>query len=312
MRILITGIAGLIGNELCQQLSALGHEIIGNDDLSHNCVEPKDIPVSRMLTCRVEQLPFFIPSMQPEPWLIIHCASPIGHALLTPSAQIAWRIISDTQAVLDLAARTGARLITFSSSEVLTYRGETDIRAQYSLGKLTSEAMVLGHPTVDARVIRPYNVTGRLQRADGGFVMARFRDAALAGQPLTVFGSGEQTRHFLHVNDFARFVCILAEWWPERKLWSVFNPNNGVAISQLAAMFLAPQDWKTESIGGFHTKVDGRVVLGNPTWRDTPERPLNIADYEACTALGWRPVVGLEEIVKEHLSVLVKAEAAHD
>jgi len=297
MRILISGVCGLIGSEVCQQLAAQGHEIIGNDDLSHNCKEPNELPISRMFTCSVRQLWIFQEALGHLD-LIIHCASPIGHALLTPEAQVAWSIISDTQAMLDLAVRTGARLITFSSSEVLTYRGETDIRAQYSLGKLTSEAMVLGHPKVDARVIRPYNVTGRLQRADGGFVMARFRDAALRGEPLTVFSSGEQSRHFLHVNDFARFVCLLAEWWPERKVWGVFNPGNKISINLLAYMF-SPA-----------TCVIGRRgidALDNPHWRDTPERAIDLADYEACKSLGWEPRIGLEEIVKDHLSIITHA-----
>src|SRR5690242_16134171 len=298
LRILLTGCCGMIASELAQQLHAQGHELIGNDNLSHNCVEPKEVPLSQMLTCEVVQLGYFYEAIQPLD-LIIHCASPVGHARLTPEAQVAWQIVSDTQAVLDLAVRTGARLITFSSSEVLTYRGETDIRAQYSLGKLTSEAMVLGHPTVDARVIRPYNVTGRLQRADGGFVMARFRDAVLAGEPLTVFGNGSQRRHFTHVSDFARLVVLLTEKWPERKLWSVFNPNNVISIGWLAQMFRR-RGIMTSSQIAILWNSDGRETLNNSTWRDTIERPLDMDDFTACNQIGWSPLVSLEDIVRDH------------
>lgn len=300
MRILITGHAGMIGSELCHQLSALGHELLGCDDLSHDCVDVGSLPVKQNILCSVEQLPLFETMLHPLD-LIIHCASPIGHAMLTPAAEIAWKIVSGTQAMLDLAARTGARLITFSSSEVLSYRGETDIRAQYSLGKLTSEAMALGHPSVDAKVIRPYNVTGRLQRADGGFVMARFRDAALKGEPLTVFGSGEQKRCFLHVSDFARFVCTLVEWWPERKRWGVFNPGNAIAINKLAELF--GQSKGGDLVTTWGDGNFGATMLNNPDWRDTPERPLDMLDYAACGSIGWTPLIGLEEIVKDHLSV---------
>jgi len=304
LRILITGIAGMIGSELAFQLATQGHELIGNDDLSHNCRDPRELPLAQMLTCEVGQLGYFLHAIQPLD-LIIHCASPVGHARLTPEAQIAWQIVSDTQSVLELAERTGARLITFSSSEVLTYRGETDIRAQYALGKLTGEAMVLGHPSVQGRVLRPYNVTGRHQRSDGGFVMARFREQALAGEPLTVFGSGEQVRHFLHVSDFARFVCLLAEKWPAEKRWSVLNPWNGTSIIRLAHAFAA---------GGHPSAIryqaDGAAELANENWRDTPERVLDIAGYDACVALGWQPRVTLEEIVREHLTgELAKGEA---
>lgn len=311
MRILISGIAGMIGSEIASQLATQGHELIGNDDLSHSCIDPRMLPVKPMLTCRVEQLALFHTlicggrSLD----LIIHCASPVGHARLTPEAQIAWQIVHDTQAMLELAERTGARLITFSSSEVLTYKGETDIRAQYALGKLTSEAMTLGHPKVDARVIRPYNVTGKRQRADGGFVMPRFRDAALAGEPLTIFGSGEQVRHFTHVSDFARFVLLLVEKWPEQRRWCVFNPANRTTILGLAYKFMTE---RCRQPGRAHWKLwcDGRTELANPQWRDSAERSLERAEYEACVVLGWEPKVGLDAIVAEHLSVGVEAMGA--
>jgi nucleoside-diphosphate-sugar epimerase len=297
MRILLTGICGLIGSELCRQLHAAGHEITGNDDLSHNCVVPRELPPMQMLPCRVEQIHYLARSTEFD--LIIHCASPVGHARLTPSAQIAWQIVSDTQTMLELADHAGARLITFSSSEVLAYHGETDIRAQYSLGKLTSEAMALGHPRVDARVIRPYNVVGRRQRADGGFVMARFRDAVLSGEPLTVFGDGKQQRHFLHVTDFARFVCLLAQKWPEKQLWHVFNPANAISIRDLALMF--------RPASAILNHVDGREALGNPTWRDSPDRRRDMGEYEASRQLGWKPQIGIREIITDMLAAGVKA-----
>lgn len=317
MRILITGVCGMIGSEIAFQLHAAGHEIIGNDDLSHNCVDPRELLVAQMFTCRVEQLSYFLDhdhigvGICPQPLdLIIHCASPVGHARLTPEAQIAWQIVSDTHAVLDLAERTGARLITFSSSEVLTYRGETDIRSQYALGKLCSEAMVLGHPRVDARVVRPYNVTGRRQLADGGFVMPRFRDAVLRGEPLTVFGSGEQVRHFTHVNDFARFVWLLVERWPEQRRWCVFNPGNGTTINRLVRLFAGGAKGHAD-FSSLRMVTNGAEALGNPNWRDSSERPLDPAEFAACRSLGWDPQVSLEDIVRDHLSVKVEA-AAHD
>jgi UDP-glucose 4-epimerase len=307
MRILITGVLGLIGSEIAKQLAIGGHVIIGNDDLSHNCVDPHDLPAMPMFTCRVTQLGLFEIALENRHIdLIIHCASPVGHARLTPEAQVAWQIVSDTQAVLDLAVRTGARLITFSSSEVLTYSGETDIRAQYSLGKLTSEAMVLGHPTVDARVVRPYNVTGRKQLADGGFVMARFRDAALKSEPLTVFGDGTQVRYFTHVSDFARFVALLVECWPGQRLWSVFNPANGVSIIELAQLF---DNFHSCPEGHHITNAYGTEELNNPAWRDTPERPLDMEHFTECVELGWRPKMTLEDIVRYHLGIATEGDA---
>ena len=63
MRILVTGHCGLIGNELCHQLSALGHELIGCDDLSHDCADAKSLPVKQSFVCSVEQLSYFAASL---------------------------------------------------------------------------------------------------------------------------------------------------------------------------------------------------------------------------------------------------------
>lgn len=304
MRILVTGFCGLIGSEITRQLVKAEHHVLGNDDLTHSCVDPRELLGTRQtFLCSVVQLPIFSQALGKID-LIIHCASPVGHARLVPEAQTAWTIVRDTQAVIELAAQKEARLISFSSSEVLTYRGETDIRSQYALGKLTSEAMVLGHPAVDGRVIRPYNVTGRQQRTDGGFVMPRFRDAVLNGEALQVFGSGQQVRHFTHVSDFARLILLLAEKWPEQKRWCAFVPENRITIFDLAKQFIGDSGLAIESF------CNGAVVLNNPHWRDSSERELDLAEYEACRQLGWCPQVDIAEIVAEHLSLKAVAESA--
>jgi nucleoside-diphosphate-sugar epimerase len=303
MRVLVTGFAGLIGSEITKLLLDTGHTVLGNDDLSHNCADPRELlHAGQCFLCRVEQLQHFSHALGKLD-LIIHCASPIGHARLTPEAEIAWTIVRDTQAILELAMMKGARLISFSSSEVLAYRGETDIRSQYALGKLAGEAMVLGHPSVDSRVIRPYNVTGRLQRADGGFVMPRFRDAVLNREPLMIFGSGQQVRHFTHVSDFALLVALLALKWPEKKRWSAFVPENRIAIIDLARQFTAGTDLLVRPFS------DGSEVLGNPHWRDSAERELDLAEYEACRALGWQPKMDVEAIIAEHMGQRTEARS---
>lgn len=132
--------------------------------------------------------------------------------------------------------------------------------------------------------------------------MPRFRDQVREGKVLTVFGSGEQVRHFTHVSDFARFVLRLAEVWPEKRKWMVFNPGNGVTMGQLAAMFIDPQHWHERPVDGFMTFCHGKIVLGNPYWRDSAERPLDMLEFEACKQLGWEPEVSLKQIVREHLT----------
>lgn len=303
MRILITGALGLIGSEIVDQLAAQdGHHIIALDDCSHNAIAARESAANVVLTWGLRQIKDNPYLLGQDIDLVIHCASPVGHAFLTPEYHTAWKIVRDMNLVLEFCRVAAARLITFSSSETLTYNGETDIRSQYALGKLTSAAMALGHPLVDARVVLPYNVTGKRQRADGGFVMPRFRDLMREGKPLTIFGSGEQVRHFTHVSDFARFVLRLAEAWPEKRKWQVFNPLNGVTIGRLAAMFLDPLHWHERAVDGIVSFCDGKTVLRNPHWRDSAERSLDMREFEACCGLGWEPRVLLEQIVREHLT----------
>lgn len=302
MKVLVTGHLGLVGSEITSQLVAAGHTVVGLDDLSHNAIDPRESPAQISLT-----LPLYLAKIDQRCFgveYVIHCASPVGHARLRPEEHIAWKIVSETQHVLEFCAAKKARLITMSSSEVLTYKGETDVRSQYALSKLTSEAMALAFPNVEAHVIRPYNVVGGRQRTDGGFVMPRFRDAIRDSKPLTIFGSGEQVRHFTHVSDFARFVLLLMEKWPSAKdRWCVFNPANGTNIAELARRFVRQAD-SPAAILPYH---DGREVLNNPHWRDSSERALDMSEYEKCRALGWQPRVTLEEIVQDYLGMKAMA-----
>jgi nucleoside-diphosphate-sugar epimerase len=294
VRIVVTGGLGFLGSHLIEALHARGHHLIAIDDCSHNAIYPGQSKANELLIGEVGRQRTYVYGHVD---LIIHCASPIGHARLTPEANVAWRIIRDVQEVLTWAETANAKVITFSTSEVLSYRGETDVRAQYALGKLVGESMALVS-RVSTQIIRPYNVVGPRQRPDGGFVLARFIEQVATGHALTIFGHGLQRRCFTHVSDLVSFILALIDRSPRgNHVWSVFNPINAVTISGLAAMVALASGGKSEIL----YDCDGRVELSNPHWRDTREREHPEEEYLRCRELGWEPRVDLEEIIRELL-----------
>src|SRR5262249_46170824 len=158
--------------------------------------------------------------------------------------------VQSTAVVLEACARAGTTLIYLSSAEVYGFSGvmsESDdlrlsakynARIEYALGKITSEAMILNARAGDIPrlVIRPFNVAGARQSRSGGFVIPTFVQQALAGLPLTVFGTGGQQRAFTAVQDVAAFVTNYskAALASGNRIFNVGNPGNATTILELA------------------------------------------------------------------------------
>ena len=223
MRILITGGAGFIGTHLTNTLlkrhpdSKL--ELV--DDLSSSSLSPE-----RRKFFEKNEIVFFhqtVEEWQPSGWYdqIYHLACRVGPAhVLKYAGQMAKEIADDADKVARLAVRDGAPLISISTSEVygrdphgtpqrenipLEVPATFSVRLEYALAKLLNEISLINLAQVEPRLrvnlIRPFNIVGPYQTGEGGFVLPRFVEAALAGKPLTVFGDGTQIRAFTHVSD---------------------------------------------------------------------------------------------------------------
>jgi UDP-glucose 4-epimerase len=162
---------------------------------------------------------------------VYHLAASVGVALVTAHASECLR--NNVEGVQNLFAAVAAqpsppRVILFSSSEVygksdqLPLREDGDLvlgpshvsRWSYASGKVTGEFLALSEHArsgVPVTVVRCFNTCGPRQRSAYGMVVPRFLDQALAGEPITVYGDGLQTRCFSYVGDVVQGVLRLAE-----------------------------------------------------------------------------------------------------
>lgn len=207
MKILITGASGFIGSHLGNRLKDLGHDVRGYDTLENRCEQP--------LKFALETRPF--QSLEDLSWfdVVIHLAAYINvdESIASPMRYFL-NNAEGTAGLLELARNTHPHIkfIYASSAEVYgSARHMTideghplDPLSPYAVSKLAGEqwckvyAQLYG---MDITVIRNFNTFGEWQRGGMyGGVIAKFAQLAKRGQALPVYGSGEQTRDYMHVS----------------------------------------------------------------------------------------------------------------
>ena len=228
MRVVVTGAAGFIGFHLCERLLRDGHEVVGVDNfISGQTKNVRDLQQhERFRFVRhdiIEPIPVEGPIER-----IFNLACPASPADFAPHAIEILRTCSEgVRQVLELARRTGARLMHASTSECYgdpiehpqreTYCGNVNPigpRSPYDEGKRFAEAMVMAyHRThgIATGIARIFNTYGPRMRDNDGRVLPNFIRQALAHEPLTVYGDGTQTRSFCYVDDLVEGLLRRAE-----------------------------------------------------------------------------------------------------
>jgi nucleoside-diphosphate-sugar epimerase len=232
MNILITGGAGFIGSHLAEQLLSRNHHVTIIDDLStgslHNIEHLKgadrfqyhwdSVTNQQLMTGLIDAAD-----------IIYHLAAAVGVRLIVEKPTRTIEInIRGTEVVLALAATKKKRVVITSTSEVygkrnsIPFREDDDLvlgppnkaRWSYACSKLVDEFLAIAYwkeekvPTVVARL---FNTVGPRQTDRYGMVIPNLVRQALAGEKLTVYGTGAQTRCFTHVNDASEALIRLAE-----------------------------------------------------------------------------------------------------
>jgi UDP-glucose 4-epimerase len=244
MKALVTGGAGFIGSHLVDLLLAKGCEVVVIDSLATG------------RRSQVSQEAVFIQGDVGDPQLlakalpgcdvVFHLAavSSVQDSLDRP-VEVHNTNLTATIALLEASVRHEVRRFVFSSSAaVYGDTGGEPARedmipkpmSHYAVQKLASEHYcqiyhrLHGLETV---CLRYFNVYGPRQRADSPYsgVIAKFIDAARAGQPITIFGDGEQTRDFCHVKDVASANYLAATQDRAKVAGRVFNLGTGVSTS---------------------------------------------------------------------------------
>lgn len=298
MRVVVTGGAGFLGSHLCEALVARGDRVACVDNFASGRAE-------NLLGLRDAGRGFSLIRADAVAGLdvdgpvdaVVHLAS-----LASPPEYLRWPLETllagsrGTEAALELAGRHGARFVLASTSEVYgdplvhpqreDYWGNVNPvgpRSVYDEAKRFAEALTMAHVrtrSLDGGIVRIFNTYGpRLRPADGR-VVSTFVVQALAGEPLTLYGDGNQTRSFCYVDDLVAGLVAMVDATGVAGPVNLGNPAER-SVRELAALVLA--------LTGSSSPLS---YLPLPVDDPVRRRP-DIA--QAALLLGWAPSVPLEE-----------------
>jgi dTDP-glucose 4,6-dehydratase len=295
-RTLITGGAGFIGSHLCERFLADGEEVICMDNFLTG--SPDNIAHlfgNKRFTFIEQDVTTYVYVKGPLD-AILHFASPASPVdyleLPIPTLKVG---SLGTHKVLGLAKEKGARILIASTSEVYgdplvhpqneEYWGNVNPigpRGVYDEAKRFAEAITMAYHRahgVETRIVRIFNTHGPRMRLNDGRVVPNFISQALRGEPLTVYGDGNQTRSFCYVSDLVEGIVRLLRSDYTLPV-NCGNPTE-VTILQFADRIKALTRSKSE-------------IAFRPLPVDDPKvRQPDIT--RARTILGWEPKVGLDE-----------------
>ena len=294
-RVVVTGVAGMVGSHVAEQLLDRGDEVVGIDNFltgePENLVDLEGQPGFEFLEADVAT-PMDIDG---DVAAVLHLASPASprHFEAIPLEILRVGGVGILNA-LDLASRHGARFLFASSSEVYGdpavhpqhegYTGNvhlSGVRACYDESKRFGEAATNTYHRaagLDTRIVRIFNTYGPRLRPDDGRVVSNFVQQALAGEPLTIYGDGLQTRSYCYVDDLARGIVALLDS-------DVNEPVNLGNPVEHTVFFLAQ---RVLELVGSDSPIEHRPLPQHDPVRRRPDIT------RARELLGWEPAVGLD------------------
>ncbi|CAN5854186.1 SDR family NAD(P)-dependent oxidoreductase [soil metagenome] len=311
MRVLITGGAGFVGSHLADALLERGDEVFVLDNLATGSIDNISHLKGR------QGFDYVIDTVENEPLLaehidradvVVHLAAAVGVKLIVeqPVHTIETNV-HGTEVVLKIANKKKKLVVIASTSEVygkstnVPFSEDADLvlgpsskhRWAYACSKLIDEFLALAYwkeRKLPVIVVRLFNTVGPRQTGQYGMVIPNFVRQALAGQPITVFGDGTQSRSFTYVGDVVRALVSLID--EPRAIGQVFNIGNGqeISIGDLAEKVKAMTGSPSEIV---RIPYDQAYEFG---FEDMPRRVPDISKIHALT--GYAPTVELDEILE--------------
>ena len=316
MRVLITGGAGFIGSHLAEAYLNRGEEVFIIDDLSTGSLDnllhlQQDPETAKRLFITIDTV------LNAEPLseligtcdVVVHLAAAVGvqYVLDNPLSSILTNV-QGTEKVLELCAKFRKKVLIASTSEVYgkhahapliesddcVYGPSTKSRWSYAASKLIDEFTALAYHmsrNLPVCIVRFFNTVGPRQTGRYGMVIPRFVEQALHDRPITVYGTGQQTRTFTHVRDSCEAVMRLLDT-PE----AVGEVVNVGGIEEISILELAHR---------IRTKVGSRAEpelvpydqVFPPYFEDMQRRVPSTAKLKVLT--GFSPTIDLDQVLDD-------------
>lgn len=292
MRYLVTGCAGFIGSRVCEMLLDAGHTVVGIDDLSGACGSQRldriHGPGFAWHEFDVRTWGFLIGDTRPD--AVIHLAAMAGvRASVEAPGECLRNNVDGTLSVLEMCRQYSIqKLVLASTSSVYgNTNGPTAETADttrplspYAASKVAAEAIAYSYHHLhglDVSVVRPFTVYGPDGRPD--MSVDRFIRAIDAGELITVYGDGTQTRDYTYVDDVARGIV------------AALRPVGFEAINLGAGAPVAVKDV---------VRMLAAILEKNPEWVSEPAHSADVPDTwadisKAMRLLDWSPEVGIRE-----------------
>ncbi len=308
-RIVITGVAGFIGSHLADALLDRGHSVVGLDNLLTGTTSNIAHLANRDFLFLKHDVTQYIYVDGPVDY-VLHWASPAS-----PVDYLEWPIPTlkvgalGTHKALGLAKAKGAMFVLASTSEVYgdplehpqreSYWGNVNPigpRGVYYEAKRFAEAMTVAYHryhALDTKIVRIFNTYGPRMRLDDGRAIPTFVAQALAGEDVTIFGTGQQTRSFCYISDLVEGILRLMESGCNDPV-NLGNPAE-MTITQIAERIIAMTGSSSQA-----------VHLALPV--DDPKvRQPDIT--RARDLLGWTPTITLDDGLTQTIDYVSKTLA---
>jgi UDP-glucose 4-epimerase len=311
MKALITGGAGFIGSHLAQRLLKDGNHVVILDNLSTGRLENiealkdqaklqfvrgdiREVSLTQLLTSQCD--------------VVFHLAAAVGVQLIVddPVRTIETNI-GGTETVLEAAGKFGRRVFLASTSEVygksdsIPFHEDDDIilgstslsRWAYACSKAVDEFLGQAYFQqygLGVVIGRFFNTIGPRQTGRYGMVVPRFVEWALRGEPIQIYGTGQQSRCFCNVHDVVEAVIDLMH--SEKAIGGIFNIGSSeeVSIEQLADRVIALTGGRSEKEFVAYEEAYGRPI------EDMMRRVPSTERIRA--AIGWEPRIDLDETLR--------------
>ena len=312
MRALITGGAGFIGSHLSEALLAQGHDVLVMDNLSTGSIDNISHLKGR------KGFEYFIDTVENEPLLaelidrsdvVFHFAAAVGVKLIVEQPVYTIETnVHGTEVVLKHANKKKKLVVIASTSEVygksddVPFREDSDLvmgptpkhRWAYACSKAIDEFLALAYwkeRKLPVIIVRFFNTVGPRQTGQYGMVIPNFVRQALAGEPITVFGDGKQSRAFTHVADVVGALLKLVV--EPKAIGQVINIGNTEEIT-IENLAMRVRELSASKSPIRYIPYDQAYESG---FEDMPRRVPDLTRVHGL--IGYAPTLSLDDILNQ-------------